>query len=286
MKNIKLPNIFIFDIDNCIIGNIKYQIIEYEFLELIKTNCESKYINKECLKKINFVKNLKQGLLRPYFKEFIKFIKKKYKNVEIYVYTNSTYTWTHNGLVSNIEKASNIKFNKPYFTRENSNMDMSKSLLNVYKIIINKLKYKYPKLNEKKNILEVFNNRLIFIDNIRDNLADYPNKQLTCPDYNYTKPYNIISKLKRKYNIKNKILKDLKIENFIRNTIEIPYIDKKINNKKYKKDKKIEWNYIKMVDTNVKKDTFFLKLIKIMKKKDNKLNIENIKDFNTKFLFN
>jgi len=39
-----------------------------------------------------------------------------------------------------------------------------------------------------------------------------------------------------------------------------------------------------MVDTNVKKDTFFLKLIKIMKKKDNKLNIENIKDFNTKFL--
>ena len=123
---------------------------------------------------------------------------------------------------------------------------------------------------------------IIFIDNIRDNLADYPSKQLTCPEYNYTKPYNIISKLKRKYNIKNKILKDLKIENFIRNTIEIPYIDKV--NKKYKKNKKIEWNYIKMVDTNVKKDTFFLKLIKIMKKKDNKLNIENIKDFNTKFL--
>ena len=116
----KIPYIFIFDIDNCIIGNINYPITEALLLDTIKGVCTQKKITNKCIKKINFVKILKKGLLRPYFVNFIKFIKKKYKNIELFVYTNSSYNWTHGGLVDNIEKASNIKFNKPYFTRENS----------------------------------------------------------------------------------------------------------------------------------------------------------------------
>ena len=249
MKNKNLPYIFIFDIDNCIIGNVEYPLYEYEIMELIKNNCNRKDILKKCKKYINFVKVLRQGLLRPYFREFIKFIKKKYKTVEIYVYTNSSYHWTHNGLVYNIEKAANIKFNKPYFTRDYSHLDMSKSLTNVLNIIFKKLKKKYPLLNYKKNRYEVFNNRLIFIDNIKDNLADFPNKQLTCPEYKYSKKYNVIKKFKKKE------IKIKKINNYIKTKLSI--------NKK---------------NENTNKDNFFKKLIKKFKKIKyiNDLTIKNL----------
>jgi len=98
MKNTKLPFIFVFDIDNCIIGNVKWPINENIILDEINKLNKSK-------KKIDFTNYLKKGLLRPYFKKFIKFIKKNYDNTEIYVYTNSSNYWTNNGLVSNIEKA-------------------------------------------------------------------------------------------------------------------------------------------------------------------------------------
>ena len=39
----KLPYIFIFDIDNCIIGHVEYPIYEYQLMQLIKNNC-----NKKC----------------------------------------------------------------------------------------------------------------------------------------------------------------------------------------------------------------------------------------------
>lgn len=260
MKN-KLPYIFIFDIDNCIIGNIEYPLYEYELYNLIKKNSKKNEIIKK-KKYINFINILNKGLLRPYFKEFINFIKKKYKNVEIYVYTNSSYSWTYGGLVYNIEKSANIKFNKPFFTRENSNLNLSKSLKNVFKIILNKLKKKYPLLNYKKNISKTFNNNIIFIDNIKDNLADYPNKQLTCPEYNFSKYYNVIKKIKKKYNMEKNILNNNKIKNYI-----------KLNNK----NKKILSNYIKKKKN---KDIFFKKLISIIKKEK----IDNFNDINIKFL--
>lgn len=254
----KLPYIFIFDIDNCIIGNVEYPIYEYELMQLIKNNCNKKDVLKKCKKYIDFVKELKQGLLRPYFSEFIKFIKKTYKTCEIYVYTNSSYTWTYNGLVYNIEKAAKMKFNKPYFTRDYSHFDMSKSLTNVLNVIFKKLKKKYPLLNYKKFRYEVFNNRLIFIDNIKDNLADFPNKQLTCPEYKFNKKYNVLNKILRKYKIKKSELNKKEINN---------YINTKLLINKNKKN-------------NTYKDIFFKKLIKQLKKINKNINNKNIKKLN------
>jgi len=269
----KLPYIFIFDIDNCIVGNVEYPIYEYSILELIKNNCKQKNIFNKCNKYINFVKILKKGLLRPYFKEFIKFIKKKYKNVEIYLYTNSTYKWTYNGLVYNIEKAANIKFNKPYFTRDYSYDDMSKSISNVYNVIINKLKNKYKSLKIKKNVLYVFNNRLMFIDNIPNNLKDYPKKQVICNSYNYSKPYNIINKIQKKYNINKKIIENnVHILDYILfNNNKITFYTKNknyllLNNKNYQNNL---WKIAKIKYKNVNKDIFFKKLIKILNKYNN-----------------
>jgi hypothetical protein len=60
----KLPFIFIFDIDNTIIGNISHQLNEYEILELI---------NPSLIKNYDITEDLKFGLLRPNFKDFIEF---------------------------------------------------------------------------------------------------------------------------------------------------------------------------------------------------------------------
>tara|TARA_B110000259_G_scaffold188266_1_gene246068 strand:- start:2685 stop:3551 length:867 start_codon:yes stop_codon:yes gene_type:complete len=281
----KLPYIFIFDIDNCIIGNIHYPITESILLDLIKMTCKQKKISNKCSKRVNFVNVLKKGLLRPYFINFVKFIKKKYKNVELYVYTNSSYNWTHGGLVENIEKASNITFNKPYFTRENSyQLDeyYPKSLSNVFKIIISRLQKKYKILKNNKEILKVFNNNLVFIDDIQNNLKDYPAKQIVCPKYEFNKPYDIIKKIKKENKIKNEILNDDNIKEYIKENIKSPVKFKDTTINEYK-IQKFEWAYYSKKENNIKKDNFYKNLIKIIKNnKINNFNLKNIKLINNK----
>ena len=281
----EVPYIFIFDIDNCIIGNIHYPLTESILLDLIKMTCKQKKISNKCSKKVNFVNVLKKGLLRPYFINFIKFIKKKYKNVELYVYTNSSYNWTYGGLVENIEKASKIKFNKPYFTRENSyqlDENFPKSLSNVFKIIISRLQNKYKILKNKKEILKIFNDNVVFIDDIQNNLKDYPGKQIVCPKYEFNKPYDIIKKIKKENKIKNKIINDNNVKEYINKNIKSPVKFKDTTINEYK-IQKFKWEYYSKKENNKKKDYFYKNLIKIIKNnKINNFSFENIKLINNK----
>ena len=187
-----LPFIFLFDINNTIIGNIGHQNNEYKILELI---------NPSLIKNYDITEDLKFGLLRPNFKDFIEFIKNKYKNVEIYVYTNSSYLWTNNVVIHNIEKVIECKINEPYFTRDDSN-NHNKLLGNIYDNIIINLISKYPLLKQDKYKEYVFQNQLVFIDDIKDNLKDYPQKQILCPKYNYRDCYDIKANLINKLQIK------------------------------------------------------------------------------------
>lgn len=192
----KVPYIFIFDIDNCIIGDITYIISEwliYKTIDNIFPNNENKLNNY-------FVDDMCNGLLRPYTIDFIKHIKTKFKNCELFIYTNSSYAWTNEVIVKNIEKASNIKFNKPYFTRENS-INHKKSLSNIYKNIMCVLKKKYNNKLLDKNLTNIINNRLIFIDNIKDNTSTHINRQLKCPDYDNVVYRNIYANMLKIFGI-------------------------------------------------------------------------------------
>jgi hypothetical protein len=187
-----IPYVFIFDIDQCILGDVKHLIEEYNlYRELKELYGEPKipYVN-------TFNDDMKNGLLRSGFKEFIDCIKKRFKPCEIFVYTNSSYEWTNKCLVSTIEKAANVKFNKPYFTRDVSILNI-KSLEEAYEnSIFNMLNKKYNNklLKHKEDIIK---NRLVFIDNIKDNTSTYANRQITCPVYDalpYRCPYeNMLS---------------------------------------------------------------------------------------------
>lgn len=152
---------------------------------------------------------LKNGLLRPNVSDFIHLCNKKFKNVEVFFYTNSGYSWTNSFLGKNIEKALKIKINRPFFTRENSMMNtVKKSLANIYPTIISSLIKKYPLLNNGNITEYILNNRTIFVDDIKDNIFAYTKRQLVCPSYNYRPSYDIYEKCITKYKIDPQIFND------------------------------------------------------------------------------
>jgi hypothetical protein len=163
---------------------------------------------------LDFQDELKNGLLRPNTKDFITFCNKKFKNAEVFLYTNSSYGWTNGGLGINIEKALKIKINRPFFTRENS-LAMGKSLANTYPIMMKSLAKRYPSLKDENNSEYVLQNRLIFIDDIADNIIQYKGRQLVCPRYNFWNKYDVYAKLLTKYKIAPEVFDDKDILNYL-----------------------------------------------------------------------
>ena len=76
----KGSNIFILEIDNCILGDLKYNKAQYNIHRFINNI----YRNKKY--------NIEINLLRPGVIDFIQFIKKKY-NAEIYIYSYNDTCW-------------------------------------------------------------------------------------------------------------------------------------------------------------------------------------------------
>lgn len=175
----KLPYVFIFDIDQCIVGNVKYIVedqIAYKLLKELYNNS------------VNYNPDY-SNIIRPGFVEFVKYIKNKFKPCELFLYTNSSYNWANTGIIPIIEKSTKIKFNKPYFTRETSIL-FNKSLDEAYEKIFPILQKKYKISLKHKDY--IINNNLVFIDNIKQNTTTHSNRQITCPDYDlmpYICPY-------------------------------------------------------------------------------------------------
>lgn len=253
----KLPFIFIFDIDNTILGEVGHLINEYKLLS---------YINPNLINTMDIKQQINDNILRPYFKEFIHFIKKKYKNIELYVYSRGSYNWV-NIIVPNIENSINMTINKPYFSRINCLNYTEKLLGNIYDTIIKDLESKYPKLNENKEY--VFNNQLVFIDDIKDNLKDYPKKQILCPEFNNFAYYDIISYMINKYGFKEDDFNNDKIFKYFYD-YKLPIYN--INSQySYHKDKSY-YNLILLLKEREKEllnnynDIFFKSLIDIIEK--------------------
>ena len=277
MKSNKTPYIFIFDIDHTLIGKVSYIIEELDFIEYIqnvkKIKAEKSFID--------FTNELEKGLIRPNTKEFMDFIKIQYAPCEIFVYTKSSFRWTNGPLVQNIEKNLNIKFNKPFFTREDTTINiqsnLEKSLHEIMPSIIKTLQKKYKKLPDIETLI---NERTVFIDDIDNNLCDMPNRQIVCPYYNYIPFYDIIERVQNKLNI-NLCLEDPKIKEYINNRQLIHKCD---DTNPIEYHNKMLSQYIEKNANNeiALKDTFFKDLITILKKKKD-LSDKVIKSINTKF---
>jgi len=212
----KLPFIIIFDIDNAIIGNISTVVEEWLLIKNIYNICKKKGINTKCPspEMKDFQDELKNGLLRPNVRDFITFCNAKFKNAEVFLYTNSSYSWTNGGLGKNIEKALKIKINRPFFTRENS-LTKGKSLANTYPIMMKSLVKRYPSLKDADVSEYVLQNRLVFIDDIADNIIQYKGRQLVCPKYNFWNKYDIYDRLITTYKIAPEVFDDKDILEYL-----------------------------------------------------------------------
>lgn len=274
----KLPFILILDIDATIIGNIGPCITEADILNTIYKICikNNTVLPTPCQKDdmLDIQDELKNGLLRPYAKDFIVYCEKKFKYLEVFFYTNSSYRWANGPLVREIEKALKYKANRPLFTREDS-IDMTKTISNIYPQILKSLLKKYPMMTNPKHVATVFKERMIFIDDTANNLEDYPSRQIQCPGYKFAPKYDIYHKLQEKYNIPSDVFDDpevlLKFERF-----DIPVYNK--NGSIYQQD--IEYYHLhslylaKTRELEQKgtppedDDTFFKDLIKTFEKID------------------
>jgi len=211
MKNKELPIIFVLDMDKCIIGNSEY-ILKYQNLinDYILNNCKNKKINGEICK---ISKDLwKQyeypHYIRPFLKEFIFNIKKIFKNVEFFIFSFGTKEYVET-TIEYVEEKIDFKFNRPLFTRNDGirKIDNSyiKEINGFQENIMKSIKYKYSKLD----IEEIFNNRLIIIDDIK-RFWDNPHL-IECNPYSYTPipylDYSFLNLLRTNEDILNYIKK-------------------------------------------------------------------------------
>jgi hypothetical protein len=290
----KLPFIIIFDIDNAIIGKVSTVAKEHDVIKSIFNICKKKGINAKCssMDFQDFQDELKNGLLRPYVSDFITFCNSKFKNAEVFLYTNSSYAWTNGGLGKNIEKALKIKINRPFFTRENS-LPAGKSLANTYPIMMKTLIRRYPSLKDEIISEYVLQNRTILVDDKVDNIIQYRGRQLVCPKYNFWNQYDIYDRLITTYKIDPLVFNDKDILDLLHKNEIFVY---NANGNEYQKNKEYIaiaktyhaiHNEIKQSQDNKKEDTYFKDLIKELSKKtidDDCLTDKNIAMLNVKLL--
>lgn len=286
----KLPFILLLDIDQTIVGNVNQVADEYDILEDIYKNCiaTTKEFPNSCNnvrgRAFDIQEELKNGLLRPHIKEFLDFCKKKFKTLEVFFYTNSQYTWAREGIAPQIEKAIGMKVNRPIFTKTYS-LGYTKTLANIAPDIHKRLVKKYPAIENSDIFLKVLNERFVFIDDIKDNLHDYKERQIVCPEYNFKPEYDIYEKLINKYKIPLSIFDNKDILKRLE-MLEIAVYNKNGSIYQQNKDLVDLWRVYLSKKKEVEKkeektDTFFLDMIKVFEKNEDFTDKE-IKNINKK----
>lgn len=271
-----LPFILILDVDQATIGDIEYCAHEWHILELIFKNCieKNKDFPTKCIKRemIDLQEELQKGLLRPNAKDFIDYCKKRFKkHLEIFFYTNASYTWATTGSVPQIEKALQIKANRPIFTFENS-IGYTKTIANIAPFIQKTLIKKYPLLAKENHLQTLFNERMIFIDDIKDNVFDYKSRQIVCPEYNFIPYYDIYEKIINKYNIPASVFDTKEIHEYMKRE-KLPLYTKNGSIYQQNKEYALLHNMLKtkeyeVYNASLAPDTFFNDMITAFTKID------------------
>ena len=246
--------IFILDLDGTIIGNCSYQADLYNLQNLQKKN-SIKIINNN-----NMISSYKNNsrLIRPFFNYFYNKIKKYYPESYIFIYTASDALWAKKE-IEYIEKGNNIKFNRPFFTRD----DCILSSNGEYKKSITKIIPKISKVIKDKNFN--YKDNIIIIDN-NNTFLDYNSNFLLCKTYDYVLFFDMwdcINLDYYKYNDLNYFITNLINNNKIfKESINTNTSDKKLEQIykwKYKKIKKIN-----KVNNSASKDIFWKKITDLL----------------------
>jgi hypothetical protein len=178
--------VFILDVDETIIGDIRPQLNEYYIIN--ELNIKKKHSIQYKLYKQNLDYDLKNFIIRPYFKYFTNYCKAH--KIPIFIYSASTNEWLK-FIIQLIEKYMDFSFQRPLFSRKHmiketfiiktsKQFNFVKSIEYIRPKIYKSLKKTIPNLVLYKD----FNNILMF-DNRIDNIIE-KHLVLNCPPYNYT----------------------------------------------------------------------------------------------------
>ena len=292
----KLPFVIILDVENTIIGDCDMLVTEWNVLEYIYNICKKKGIHTKCFSSdlVDMQDELKNGLLRPYVSDFIRFCNTKFKNAEVFLYTNKGYSWMNQVLGKNVEKALKIKINRPFLAAHNSIASDKKSIANTFPIMMKSLAKRYPSLKDEKNSEYVLNNRTILIDNTVSEFFAYTGRQLICPKYTVSYDYDIYDKLIRKYKLDPEIFNDKDILAYLHERKILVY---NVNGNDFQKNKEyiaiakmyhaLRKEIKRSQNAPTKEDTYFKDLIKELSNKkisDNCLTGKDIAVLNRKLL--
>lgn len=180
-KSKTLPFILVLDIDGTIIGPVESLINHFNIHSLAK-QLEGSGIIRSKVEPLDF-KNLFDNypFIRKGFKEFIQALP---KNVEIFFYTAGSKIWA-NEISIQLAKYSGMRC-PMVFSREEYCIDhysappnkYLKSINLILPVIIHSISSKYPKLT-----IDDLKDRVILVDDIKQNLIDNNNRQVVCPRY-------------------------------------------------------------------------------------------------------
>jgi hypothetical protein len=170
------------DIDGTIIGDITYQVLEWEILLAVSPRKLAGFRSK-------LAQILKDGMLRPYLADFMSTTAPP--QTYIFPYTASDDKWAA-FLVPVIEQVIGVKFMRPILSRKNCDFhanSYTKSLSLGCKSIHRIIKKEIPKIT-----ISQLEKCCVLIDN-NNTLSESHSKWIACPTYNYTQPTNVLSML-------------------------------------------------------------------------------------------
>lgn len=176
----RTPLVILLDIDGTLLGDISPQVIMYELGNRLKGQTRLGFTGK------NIEDRLQNGVIRPYFKSFIKELQEY--GVEFFIYTASQKKWAEY-IIKLVEKANEVKFNRPLFTRNNCDLvngEVQKSIQRVLPQVVKTLKRKYPGITR-----ESMRNMVMAIDNTQVYNASESKFLLHCKTYDFMYPENI-----------------------------------------------------------------------------------------------
>lgn len=180
-----IPLVIILDLDGTIIGDITPQIVSWELCNELKAKHG---IN--LLKQKDLHTKLENGIIRPYFKDFITKLKENIPHIEFFIFTASEKKWA-SYIISQIEKTCNIKFNRPIFTRQHCltiDNEYKKCLKRITPTIFRTLKKKYNMSNAS-----LLKDRFLIVENNDVYQPSQRKFNVFCKTYDFKFPENIAS---------------------------------------------------------------------------------------------
>jgi hypothetical protein len=170
------------DIDGTIIGDITYQVLEWEIISAVSPKKLAGFRSR-------LAQTLKEGMLRPFLAEFMSTTAPP--QTYIFPYTASDDKWA-SFLVPVIEQVTGVKFMRPILSRKNCGFHantFTKSLSLACKSIHRSIKKDLPNVS-----LSQLEKSCVLIDN-NDTLVESRSKWIACPTYNHIQPTNVLSML-------------------------------------------------------------------------------------------